>query len=335
MVRLAVELGQFAPEVRGYVAHDLLHPGQMRGGEHGMPVLGDENQVDVQDENTVPAGAYSAIAGHETKYTERVRLRYNYRLYPSPGQRAALARAFGCARVVFNDGLRTRREADAAGLPYISDGELSARLTTAKATPARAWLGGVSAVVGQQSLADLNTAYRNFFASVTGKRKGPKIGPPRFKSRKDHRQAVRFTANARFRVLANGKLRLPKIGDIEVRWSRDLPSDPSSVTVIGDCAGRYFASFAVETEPGTLPAAEQATGIDLGLTHFAVLSDGRKVASPGSCGGQQRSSGRHSEACPASRKAAGTGPRPGGRSPVPTRRWLTRGASSTTSSPPP
>ncbi len=81
-------------------------------------------------------------------------------------------------------------------------------------------------------------------------------------------------------MLANGKLRLPKIGDIEVRWSRDLPSDPSSVTVIGDCAGRYFASFAVETEPGTLPAAEQATGIDLGLTHFAVLPDGRKVASP-------------------------------------------------------
>ena len=189
-------------------------------------------------------------------------------------------RAFGCARVVFNDGLHTRQEAYAAGLPYISDAELSARLTTAKATPERAWLGGVSAVVLQQSLADLNTAYRNFFASVTGKRKGPKIEPPRFKSRKDHRQAVRFTANARFRVLANGKLRLPKIGDIEVRWSRDLPSEPSSVTVIRDCAGRYFASFVVETGPGTLPAAEQATGIDLGLTHFAVLSDGRKVASP-------------------------------------------------------
>ena len=87
-------------------------------------------------------------------------------------------------------------------------------------------------MVLQQSLADLNTAYRNFFASVTGKRKGPKTGPPRFKSRKDHRQAVRFTANARFRVLASGKLRLPRIGDVPVRWSRDLPSEPSSVTVI-------------------------------------------------------------------------------------------------------
>jgi putative transposase len=209
-----------------------------------------------------------------------VQLRYNYRLYPTPGQRAALARAFGCARVVFNDGLRARQEAHAAGLPCISDAELSARLTASKATPERAWLGEVSAVVLQQSLADLNTAYRNFSASVTGKRKGPKIKAPRFKCRKDHRQAIRFTANARFRVLANGKLRLPRIGDVSVRWSRDLPSEPSSVTVIRDSAGRYFASFVIEAGPVTLPETGPAAGIDLGLTHFAVLSDGRKISSP-------------------------------------------------------
>jgi len=209
-----------------------------------------------------------------------VQLRYNYRLYPAPGQRDALARAFGCARVVFNDGLRIREQAHEAGLPYVTDRELSARLTAVKATPERAWLADVSAVILQQSLADLNTAYRNFFASVTGKRKGPKTGPPRLKSRKDHRQAVRFTANARFRVLASGKLRLPRIGDVPVRWSRDLPSEPSSVTVIRDSAGRYFASFVIETGPVALPGTGPVTGIDLGLTHFAVLSDGRKIASP-------------------------------------------------------
>ena len=208
-----------------------------------------------------------------------MQLRYNYRLYPTPGQRSALARAFGCARVVFNAGLRARQEAYQAGQPYITDSELSARLTAAKATPERAWLGQVSAVVLQQSLADLNAAYRNFFASVTGKRKGPKIEPPRFKSRKDHRQAVRFTANARFKI-ASGRLRLPKIGDVPVRWSRELPSEPSSVTVIRDSAGRYFASFVIETAPGTLPQTGPVIGIDLGLTHFAVLSDGRKIASP-------------------------------------------------------
>ena len=209
-----------------------------------------------------------------------MRLRYNYRLYPMPGQRSALARAFGCARVVFNDGLRARLEAYEAGRPYLTDGELSARLTMAKRTPERGWLGEVSAVVLQQALSDLNAAYRNFFNSLSGKRKGPKVGPPRFRSRKDHRQAIRFTANANFKVLPNGKLRLPKIGDVPVRWSRDLPSEPSSVAVIKDSAGRYFASFVVETGSEVLPDVDQIIGIDLGLTHFAVLSNGRKIASP-------------------------------------------------------
>jgi putative transposase len=213
-----------------------------------------------------------------------MQLRYNYRADPQPRHRIAFAKAFGCARVVFNDGLAARQHAHAAGLPYITDAQLSARLTAVKATPQRAWLGEVSAVVLQQSLADLNAAYRNFFASVTGKRPGPKVGPPRFKSRKDRRQAIRFTASARFRVLPNGRLRLPKIGDVPVRWSRDLPSEPSSVTVIMDAAGRYFASFVVETGDDPLPGvggeAGREVGIDLGLTHFAVLSDGRKVANP-------------------------------------------------------
>jgi putative transposase len=209
-----------------------------------------------------------------------VQLRYSYRLYPTRGQCAALTRAFGCARVAFNDGLRARQEAFAAGLPYITDAELSARLTAAKATPERAWLGEVSSVVLQQALADLNVAYRNFFASVSGRRKGPKMAPPNYRSRKDTRQAIRFTRNAKFFVTPGGKLRLPKIGDIQVRWSRPLPSVPSSVTVIKDSSGRYFASFVIRTEHDALRAAEPVVGIDLGLTHFAVLSDGRKIASP-------------------------------------------------------
>jgi len=209
-----------------------------------------------------------------------MQLRYNYRLYPWPRHRLALGKAFGCARVVFNDGLRAREEAHAAGLPYITDAALSVRLTLAKRTPERAWLGEVSAVVLQNALADLNTAYRNFFASLNGTRKGPKARKPRFRSRKDHRQAIRFTANARFKVLANGKLRLPKIGDVPVRWSRPLPSQPSSVTITKDSAGRYFASFVIDTGPAALPETEFVVGIDLGLKHFAVLSDGRKIACP-------------------------------------------------------
>ena len=209
-----------------------------------------------------------------------MQLRYNYRLYPAPRQQIALAKAFGCARVVFNDALAAREAAYHAGRPYLTDAQLSAQLTVVKATPERAWLTEVSAVVLQQALADLNTAYRNFFASLHGTRKGPKMGKPHFRSRKDHRQAIRFTANAQFKVLPNGKLRLPKIGDVPVRWSRPLPSTPSSVTVIKDSAGRCFASFVVETEPSPLPEAEPVIGIDLGLNDFAVLSDGRKITAP-------------------------------------------------------
>src|SRR5690606_20464248 len=188
---------------------------------------------------------------------------------------------------------------------YISDGELSKRvITEAKKTPQRSWLGEVSAVVLQQALADLNTAYRNFFASLSGKRKGPKAAPPRFRSRKDNRQAIRFTRNARFQVTAGGKLRLPKIGDVKVRWSRRLPSEPSSVTVIKDAAGRYFASFVVEAAGEPLPQTAAEIGIDLGLTHFAVLSDGRKI---GNRRGLRRAERRLRKAQQAlSRKAKGS-----------------------------
>jgi len=166
-------------------------------------------------------------------------------------------------------------------LPYLTDAELMRQVVTeAKRTEQRAWLGEVSAVVLQQAVVDLNTAYRNFFASVAGTRKGPRIGPPRLRSRKDNRQAIRFTKNARFRVTDGGTLSLPKIGELRVRWSRALPAEPSSVTVINDAAGRYFASFVVDTEPDILAITDADTGIDLGLSCFAAFPDGRTIIAP-------------------------------------------------------
>jgi putative transposase len=129
-----------------------------------------------------------AVFDHEFEYDFSVQLRYNYRLDPWPRHRAAFGKAFGCARVVFNDALHAREAARKAGELYVTDSELSARLTVVKGTPGRAWLA--------------------------------------------------------------------KVGDVPVRWSRPLPSEPSSVTVIKDSAGRYFASFVVEAGPSTLPAAD-------------------------------------------------------------------------------
>ncbi|MBE1565331.1 RNA-guided endonuclease InsQ/TnpB family protein [Nonomuraea africana] len=211
-----------------------------------------------------------------------MKLRYNYRLYPDAPQRELLARTFGCVRAVWNDALARRKAAWKADRTRIGGVELQKIcITAAKRTVEREWLGQVSPVPLQQSLRDLDVAYKNFFESVSGRRKGPKMGLPVFKSRHDQRQSARFTTNA-FKVRAGGALYLAKIGEIAVRWSRDLPAPPSSVTVVKDAAGRYFASFVVELDDDahTLPQADTEAGIDLGLTHYAVTSYGEKIANP-------------------------------------------------------
>ncbi|GGJ21428.1 RNA-guided endonuclease InsQ/TnpB family protein [Streptomyces brasiliensis] len=209
-----------------------------------------------------------------------MQLRYNYRVYPNAPQRRALAKAFGCARVVWNDCLRDRKEAHAAGLAYVTSAELSRlRITQAKRTEQRAWLADVSAVVLQQSLRDLDTAYQNFFDSLKGKRQGQKAGPPRYKSKKDARQSIRLNTNA-FRLKGNGTVYVAKVGHLKVKWSRRLPAGPTSLTVIKDSCGRYFLSFVVDTGADILPALEAEAGIDLGLSAFAVLSDGTKISAP-------------------------------------------------------
>jgi putative transposase len=211
-----------------------------------------------------------------------MQLRYQFRLYPTSGQQKALARTFGCARVVYNDALRRRQDAHKNGLPFPKFGDLSKQLITqAKRTPEREWLSNAPVGVMTQALRDLDTAYQNFFNSLSGKRKGRKMGVPRFKSKRDNRQVARYPKSDRWAITPDGKLRLPKVGEVAVRWSRNLPSEPSSVTVIKDASGRYFASFVVQTDPSeVLPETTGEIGIDLGLTHFAVLSDGRKVSSP-------------------------------------------------------
>ena len=108
------------------------------------------------------------------------------------------------------------------------EGRLPARLTAAKATPERAWLGEVSAVMPRQALAGLDTAYRNSFASVVGRRKGPKAGRARFRSCKAAGRPSGSPPAARFKVLiSGGSCACPRSPDVPVRWSRPLPPEPS------------------------------------------------------------------------------------------------------------
>jgi putative transposase len=208
-------------------------------------------------------------------------LRYRFRIYPTLPQRRALAQTFGCVRVVYNDAVAARIEARRAGRPFPSAAELDRRLITeAKRTPERAWLAEVSTVPLQQALRDCNLAYQHFFASIAGRRPGAKLGPPRFK-RRCALQSARYNRNG-FRMRDNGRLYVAKVGEVKVAWSRELPSTPSSVTVIKTATDKYYASFVVTVgdDSERLPEADHDTGIDLGLKDFAVLRGGEVIANP-------------------------------------------------------
>ena len=157
-------------------------------------------------------------------------VRYRFRAYPTPGQVQALARTFGCARVVYNDCLRLRQDAYVAG-EKLFDTEVQRRVVTlAKQTPEWEWLGEVASVALVQACQDARRAYRNWFDSLSGKRRGRKLGAPRFRSKRDNRQSVRLTRNG-FALRPNGRVYVAKVGDLRVEWSRSLPSVPSSCTV--------------------------------------------------------------------------------------------------------
>jgi putative transposase len=188
-----------------------------------------------------------------------------------------LARVFGCARVVYNDALRLREQSHAAG-EKLSDSEVQRRvITLAKLTPERAWLAEVSSVTLVQACNDARRAYRNWFDSRSGRRKGRMVGRPVFR-RKHGRQSVRLTHNGF--GLRGQRLYVAKVGQIKVRWSRPLPSPPSSVTVIRELDGRYYASFVVDRPATPLPACAREVGVDVGLDRLVATSDGDIIANP-------------------------------------------------------
>ena len=206
-----------------------------------------------------------------------MKARYNYRIYPTSQQQAKLSQLFGCTRVVWNDALAAVK-AVPKGEKWPSTVDLIKSIAAAKKTPERAWLADVSSVPLQQSVRDLGVAFTAFFDSLSGKRKGRKSGFPRFK-RRTNAQSARFT-KAAFAVAGN-KLFLAKMGRFKVRWSRDLPSEPSSATVTLNTSGQYHVSFVVEVCPVSFEHVRPSVGVDLGIKTFAFLSTGERIESPG------------------------------------------------------
>lgn len=203
----------------------------------------------------------------------RSRRAYKFRFYPNDQQAQELLRTFGCIRLVYNLALESRTTAWFKEQRRVSYPQTSAMLTAWKRTDDFAFLNEVSSVPLQQSLRHLQSAFTNFWSK--------RAGYPRFKSRKAPRQAAEYTrAGFRWR---DGQLTLAKMREpLAIVWSRELPpgSEPSTVTVSRDGAGRWFVSMLVETTIETLPEVNGTIGIDLGLTSLMTFSTGEKITNP-------------------------------------------------------
>ena len=197
---------------------------------------------------------------------------YRFRFNPTPEQEVILARTFGCARFAYNHMLRLRTDAWFSRQERIGYHETSAALTQLKKDPEFAWLNEVSSVPVQQALRHLQTAFANFFAK--------RAKYPTFK-RKDGPQSAEYTTSAfkwDGKVLKLAKMNTP----LDVRFSRTIPraAKVTTVTVSKDAAGRYFVSMLCDDTVQPKAEVEGKVGIDLGLTHFAILSTGEKIAAP-------------------------------------------------------
>jgi putative transposase len=204
-----------------------------------------------------------------------VRTAYRCRAYPDEEQQAALNRTFGCVRIVWNRTLAERHRrwhAHSTGMSYAASDRA---LTAMKKDPGLAFLSEVSSVPLQQALRHQHRALRAFFAK--------RARYPRFKSRRS-RQSAHYTRSAF--TLRDGKLRLAKMSTpLRYAWSwpdADLTTlDPAMVIVVRERDGRWYVTFTVDIDdPEPLSSAGHVVGVDLGVTDFAVTSDGRRIANP-------------------------------------------------------
>ncbi len=181
-----------------------------------------------------------------------------------------------CPRRLQQSPCEERERAYAETGKGLSYNATSALLTQWKRQPEYSWLRDVSCVPLQQTLRHLGTAYQRFF-------KG-QAKHPRFKS-KNRKQSAEFTKSG-FRLVAGsvvGKPRiyLPKQAEpLRIRWSRPLPSDPTTITISKDQAGRYFISFSIKIEPLAWAKTGRSVGLDMGLTHAVISSEGQKIDNP-------------------------------------------------------
>jgi putative transposase len=198
---------------------------------------------------------------------------YRFRMRPTKTQEERLYQLAGARRFAWNWGLATRKAHFETHGEGINAGELSKRLTSLKLVPETAWLKDADSQLLQQSLKDLDTAYKNFFDK--------RARFPRFKSRKA--DEPRFRIPQRVKV-SEGRVYVPKIGWVRIYQSQAVDCPTKSATFKRDACGHWYVTLTAEFEMPDTPLEpvkeDQVIGFDAGLKDFAVFSDGERVAPP-------------------------------------------------------
>ncbi len=195
---------------------------------------------------------------------------FKYELMPNGAQQRDMRRFAGSCRFVYNKALTLQKTNYEAGGKFIGYVAMAKYLTAWRHGTETPWLKDAPVHALQHALKDLERAYKNFFAKRTMF--------PRFK-RKGTGESFRYPDSKQFEIdQANSRIKLPKLGWMRYRNSRDMPGKAKNIT-LSQSGGKWFASIQTEREvEQSVPTATSAIGIDVGIARFATMSDGSFVA---------------------------------------------------------
>lgn len=199
---------------------------------------------------------------------------FKYRVYPNRAQAEALDAQLDEACRLYNGALQERRDAWRMQRTSLSYYHQANQL---KAIRADGSLDLANFSACQDVLRRVDKTFKAFFARV--KRGERRVGFPRFRSRRRYDTLTFPSYGDGCRLRTNGRLYLQGAGEIKVKLHRPVEGTIKTVSIRRE-AGKWYALFACEIEPARLPASDEAVGIDVGLTTFAVLSDGSEIANP-------------------------------------------------------
>lgn len=197
---------------------------------------------------------------------------FEYRIYPSAEQEALLQKAFGCCRWVYNRVLAMRRDEYARTGKSRHINSYITQIPAWKRADAP-WLSEVDSMALQQSLRDLDKAFKNFF------RAPGKVGFPKFKSKRAGRKSYRTNGVG---IIDARHVRLPKLGTVRARVSRPVEGRVLSATVKQVPSGKYYVAICCADVPATDAPAPTVgfLGVDAGIHDIATCSTGERLPNP-------------------------------------------------------